>query len=111
LKIGKLGDAKTEFDLTKKDISPLGGFPGYGAVKQDYLMLKGGTPGVIRRVVTLRKSLRKQTRRVCSEPANLKFIDTSSKYGHGRFQTVEEKAKFFGPLKHDAERKVAKAKS
>jgi len=26
----------------------------------------------------------------------LKFIDTSSKFGHGRFQTNEEKAKFFG---------------
>jgi large subunit ribosomal protein L3e len=29
---------------------------------------------------------------------SLKFIDTSSKLGHGRFQTDEEKAKFLGPL-------------
>jgi large subunit ribosomal protein L3e len=100
-KIGKMGDAKTEFDLTKKDISPMGGFPSYGVVKQDYMMLKGCCPGVRRRVITLRKSLHKQTRRVCNEPANLKFIDTSSKFGHGRFQTVEEKRKFMGPLKHD----------
>jgi large subunit ribosomal protein L3e len=28
----------------------------------------------------------------------IKFIDTSSKYGHGRFQTLEEKNKFLGPL-------------
>jgi len=100
-KIGKLADAKTEFDLTKKDISPLGGFVGYGVIKQDYVMIKGCCPGVTRRVITLRKSLLKQTRRVCAEPANLKFIDTSSKYGHGRFQTLEEKRKFMGPLKHD----------
>jgi large subunit ribosomal protein L3e len=100
-KIGKLGDAKTEFDLTKKEISPMGGFPSYGIVKQDYLMLKGSCPGVRKRVITLRKSLLKQTRRVCSEPANLKFIDTSSKYGHGRFQTQDEKRKFLGPLKND----------
>jgi len=100
-KIGKLGDAKTEFDLTKKDISPMGGFPSYGVIKQDYLMLKGSCPGVRKRVITLRKSLLKQTKRVCSEPANLKFIDTSSKYGHGRFQTQDEKRKFLGPLKHD----------
>ena len=26
----------------------------------------------------------------------MKFIDTSSKMGHGRFQTGEEKAKFYG---------------
>jgi len=100
-KIGKMGDAKTEFDLTKKDISPMGGFPSYGVVKQDYLMLKGACPGIRRRVITLRKSLHPQTRRVDNEPANLKFIDTSSKYGHGRFQTVDEKRKFMGPLKHD----------
>jgi len=100
-KIGKNGEAKTEFDLTAKGISPMGGFPSYGIVKQDYLMLKGSCPGVRKRVITLRKSLHKQTRRVDSEPANLKFIDTASKYGHGRFQTIEEKRKFMGPLKYD----------
>jgi len=100
-KIGKLGDAKTEFDLTTKNITPMGGFPHYGIVNQDYLMLKGTCPGVQKRVITLRKSLNAQTKRVCSEPANLKFIDTSSKYGHGRFQTSEERRKFFGPMKRD----------
>ena len=30
------------------------------------------------------------------EKVTLKFIDTSSKFGHGRFQTCEEKAKFYG---------------
>jgi len=29
---------------------------------------------------------------------DIKFIDTSSKHGHGRFQTVEERNKFMGPL-------------
>jgi len=101
-KIGKLGDAKTEFDLTTKNISPMGGFPRYGVVKQDYVMLKGCCPGVKMRAITLRKSLLKPIRRVNSEPANLKFIDTSSKYGHGRFQTPDEKKKFMGPLKRDA---------
>jgi large subunit ribosomal protein L3e len=32
------------------------------------------------------------------ESIDLRFIDTSSKLGHGRFQTAEEKAKFLGPL-------------
>jgi len=30
--------------------------------------------------------------------SDLKFIDTASKLGHGRFQTAEEKDKFLGPL-------------
>jgi hypothetical protein len=29
----------------------------------------------------------------------LKFIDTASKFGHGRFQTSEEKAKIMGRVK------------
>jgi len=29
----------------------------------------------------------------------MKFIDTSSKFGHGRFQTSDEKEKFLGKLK------------
>ena len=36
------------------------------------------------------------------EEVTLKFIDTSSKLGHGRFQTAEEKLKFMGPLKNSA---------
>ncbi len=41
----------------------------------------------------------KQTSRVAMEEIKLKFIDTSSKFGHGRFQTTQEKAKFYGRLK------------
>ncbi|CAF5115049.1 unnamed protein product, partial [Rotaria socialis] len=33
------------------------------------------------------------------EQIELRFIDTSSKFGHGRFQTHEEKRIFMGPLK------------
>jgi len=35
------------------------------------------------------------------EKINLKFIDTSSKFGHGKFQTAAEKKTFMGPLKKD----------
>jgi len=97
-----MGDAKNEFDLTEKKITPMGGFPHYGVVNEDYVMIKGCCPGVKKRVVTLRKSLLPGTKRINSEPANLKFIDTASKFGHGRFQTVEEKKKFMGPLKDRA---------
>ena len=92
-------NASTAFDLTQKHITPLGGFPHYGEVNEDYVMIKGAVVGVKKRVITLRKSLVPQVRRAALEEIALKFIDTASKFGHGRFQTREEKAAFFGPLK------------
>lgn len=89
-------NASTEADLTNKAITPLGGFPHYGVVDEDYVMVKGCVMGPRKRVITLRKTLVPQTKRVATEEINLKFIDTSSKMGHGRFQTADEKAKFFG---------------
>ena len=89
-----------------------GGFPSYGLVKQDFLMLKGCIMGTKKRPITLRKSLFTQTKRVAFEKIALKLIDTSSKFGHGRFQTAEEKKTFMGPLKKDkvaAEKTAAKA--
>lgn len=41
------------------------------------------------------------TKRAALEKINLKFIDTSSKFGHGRFQTAADKASFMGQLKKD----------
>lgn len=38
-------------------------------------------------------------KRVALEKIELKFIDTSSKFGHGRFQTPADKAQFMGPTK------------
>ena len=102
-KIYKLGAAEdgkscmTESDLTEKSITPMGGFPNYGVVKNDWLMVKGSTVGVKKRVITLRKSVRPVASRSALEKIALKFIDTSSKNGHGRFQTSEEKARYFGP--------------
>jgi large subunit ribosomal protein L3e len=103
-RIGKSDDkssAATEYDLTVKQITPVGGFPHYGTVREDFVMIKGTCAGVRRRVLTLRKSLRVHTSRTSLEKISLKFIDTSSKYGHGRFQTSEEKKTFFGTLKKD----------
>jgi len=85
--------------LTEKGITPVGGFPHYGEVNEDWLLIKGCVAGSRKRCVTLRKSLVASTRRSHGEAINLKFIDTSSKYGHGRFQTIEEKNKFLGTLK------------
>jgi large subunit ribosomal protein L3e len=106
----------------------MGGFVHYGVVTNDFLMLKvcdlvealmktcvwvadprvlfvhertqGSVPGVKKRVITLRKSLMTHTSRRDLEKINLKFIDTSSKFGHGRFQTAAEKSAFMGQLKY-----------
>ena len=101
-KMGKGGvenNATTEFDLTEKNINPVGGFPHYGLVREDYMMLKGNIIGAKKRVITLRKALFEQTSRNAQEEVTLKFIDTSSKFGHGRFQTLDEKNKFMGMRK------------
>jgi large subunit ribosomal protein L3e len=91
--------AMTDFDLTVKGVTPMGGFPHYGEINEDWLMLKGCVVGVKKRVITLRKTLLPQTNQNAKEIINLKFIDTSSKFGHGRFQTADEKNKFMGVRK------------
>jgi len=101
-RIGAADDAKngsTDADATDKTITPLGGFPHYGIVKNDFLMVKGSVPGTKKRVLTIRKSLMVHTSRRDLEKVQLKFIDTSSKFGHGKFQTIQEKAAFLGTLK------------
>jgi len=94
-------NASTEADLTEKNITPMGGFPHYGEVRQDFLMLKGCILGPKKRVITLRKTLVPAVSRKALESVMIKFIDTSSKYGHGRFQTSDEKSKYYGPRKKD----------
>ncbi|KAH8555380.1 60S ribosomal protein L3 [Umbelopsis sp. PMI_123] len=101
-RVGKAGDKKsgaTEYDITEKAITPMGGFPHYGIVNEDFLMIKGGIAGTKKRVITIRKSLITHTKRSALEKVQLKFIDTSSKFGHGRFQTAAEKQAFMGTLK------------
>ena len=94
-------NASTEYDLSEKTITPMGGFPHYGEVNNDFVMLRGCCMGPKKRVITMRKSLLVHTKRVALEKINLKFIDTSSKFGHGRFQTAADKSAFMGPLKKD----------
>jgi len=92
-------NATTEADMTEKSITPMGGFIGYGIVRNDYVMIKGSVNGPRRRVITLRRPMAPQTSKKLMEKITLKFIDTSSKMGHGRFQTKKEKRQWFGKLK------------
>merc|ERR1712210_310008 len=82
MKDGKLvqNNAATDYDLADKSINPMGGFPHYGLVKQDFVMIKGCCVGPKKRVLTLRKSLLVHTKRKALEEIKLKFIDTSSRW-------------------------------
>ncbi|KAK4132969.1 60S ribosomal protein L3 [Trichocladium antarcticum] len=94
-------NASTEIDVTKKKITPLGGFVRYGEINNDFVMVKGSVPGVKKRVMTLRKSMFIHTSRKALEKVELKWIDTSSEFGHGAFQTPAEKKQYQGTLKKD----------
>lgn len=93
-------NGSTSFDRTKKKINPMGGFVRYGNVG-DFVLLKGSIPGVTKRIVTLRKSLHVNVSRKALEDINLKWIDTSSNFGNGRFQTSADKREIMGLLKKD----------
>ena len=77
----------------------MGGFVRYGEVKNDFVLLKGSVPGVKKRIMTLRKSMFTHSSRKALEKVELKWIDTSSKFGHGAYQTPAEKRAFIGTLK------------
>merc|ERR1712108_118323 len=64
-------NAATEYDTTDKCINPMGGFPHYGMVKQDFVMIKGCFIGPKKRVLTLRKSLLVHTKRAALEDIKL----------------------------------------
>lgn len=79
----------------------MGGFVRYGEVKNDFVLLKGSVPGIKKRIMTLRKSMFTHTSRKALEKVDLKWIDTSSKFGHGAYQTLAEKRLHLGTLKKD----------
>uniref|UniRef100_A0A8C5L2V7 60S ribosomal protein L3 n=1 Tax=Jaculus jaculus TaxID=51337 RepID=A0A8C5L2V7_JACJA len=118
IKDGKLikNNASTHYDLSDKSISlnqePTSTywvvFVHYGEVTNDFVMLKGCVVGTKKRVLTLLKSLLVQTKGQALEKIGFKFIDTTSKFGHGHFQTMEGKTAFMGPLKKD---RIAKEES
>ena len=73
-KVGKTGQeshyAMTEFDRTMKGITSIGGFPHYGVVKDDYLLIKGcclGSKKLLRGLQTRKeKSAKRSYTRKCS---------------------------------------------
>jgi len=100
----------TKYDITKKSINPISGWPRYGFITEDFLMLKGHVTGPPRRVLTLRKGClpTATSSRAAKEEIELKFVDTASKLGTGHFQTKDEKKRFMGPMKKELNAKKLK---
>ena len=101
-------NATTEADVTTKNITPMGGFGHYGVVQNDYVMINGCCVGIRKRTLMLREAMFPKTSAGENNAIALKFIDTSSKLGHGRFQTSDDKNKFFGKRKEKKTVKVQK---
>ena len=64
---GTKNNATTEADAIEKNITPLGGFPHYGVVNNDFVMVKGGIMGTRKRPIILRKSHFPQTTNAATE--------------------------------------------
>merc|ERR1712071_217786 len=52
-----MNNGSTTTDITVKSINPVGGFPHYGEVKNDFLMIKGSCMGVRKRPICLRRPM------------------------------------------------------
>ena len=70
LKIGEKGD----------EITPAGGFPHYGVIKNSYILLHGSIPGPTKRLISMRDAVRYQ-RGVEVKKPEISYISTTSKQG------------------------------
>ncbi len=69
LKIGENGS----------EITPEGGFPHYGVVRNEFILVSGSVPGSVKRLIRMRDAIRPPAR--IYEGVNLLYISTSSKQG------------------------------
>ncbi len=62
-------------DSDEKPITPLGGFPHYGFVKSEYLILRGSVQGPPKRLVKIRSSIRPPTNKI--QPPKILEVSTA----------------------------------
>ena len=70
LKIGEKGE----------EITPAGGFPHYGLVRNSYILIHGSIPGPTKRLISMRDAIRYQ-RGVKVEKPDISYISNTSKQG------------------------------
>jgi len=70
LKIGENGE----------EITPAGGFPNYGVIRNSYIIVHGSIPGPVKRLIAMRDAVRYQ-RGVKFQKAEITYVSTTSKQG------------------------------
>jgi large subunit ribosomal protein L3 len=70
LKIGENGE----------EITPAGGFPNYGVIRNSYILVHGSIPGPVKRLIGMRDAVRYQ-RGVKFQKAEITYVSTTSKQG------------------------------
>jgi len=70
LKVGENGE----------EITPAGGFPNYGIIRNSYILIHGSIPGPAKRLIGMRDAVRYQ-RGVKVEKPEISYISTTSKQG------------------------------
>lgn len=62
------------------EVTPQGGFPHYGVVRNNYLLVHGSVPGPAKRLIRLRDAVR-YTRGIELQQADIRFVSQQSKQG------------------------------
>jgi large subunit ribosomal protein L3 len=62
------------------EVTPQGGFPHYGVVRNSYLLVHGSVPGPAKRLIRLRDAVR-YTRGIEVQQADIRFVSQQSKQG------------------------------
>lgn len=82
---GQMGfHQRTEYNkriikIGSSDITPEGGFPHYGVVRSDYILISGSVPGPVKRLIRMRDAIRPPEK--VYEGINLIYVSTKSKQG------------------------------
>lgn len=77
LRIGENG--KLKLDDEEIEITPKGGFPHYGVVRNDFLMIAGSLPGSIKRIIRFRPAIRPPQRRPEVQAPQITYVSRESK--------------------------------
>jgi large subunit ribosomal protein L3 len=62
------------------EVTPAGGFPHYGVVRNEYLLVHGSIPGPAKRIIRMRDAVR-YTRGIEVKEADIRYVSTQSKQG------------------------------
>ncbi|AEH23846.1 50S ribosomal protein L3 [Pyrococcus yayanosii] len=75
--IGENG--KLVLDGNEIEITPKGGFPHYGIVRSDFMMIAGSVPGAIKRIIRVRPAIRPPKKKPPVQRPQITYVSVESK--------------------------------